>query len=267
MQAPSLSQEVRAEAGRRLDAIADADRVRIVAAVESGSRAWGFPSPDSDYDVRFIYVRPLEDYLRLAPMRDVIERPIDGLWDVNGWDLRKGLQLLCRGNAVVAEWLRSPLVYRETGSTASAMRGLIDRYGDADAATRHYHGLLRGAWRRDFEGREQVRLKKYFYVIRAAAALAWVRLYDAAPPMALPELLADDVLPVHLKAQVDELLELKTKASELGEGPRRPDLDAFIVAELSTAATAVGQGPRGPSPALVEDAEALFRAAVLETDL
>lgn len=48
--------------------------VKVLYACESGSRAWGFASPDSDYDVRFVYVRPLEDYLSLVPVRDVIEK-------------------------------------------------------------------------------------------------------------------------------------------------------------------------------------------------
>jgi predicted nucleotidyltransferase len=164
----------RNEALRRLDQVERDCGVKLLFACESGSRAWGFPSPDSDYNVR-VYVRPLEDYLRLAPPRDVIERPIEGLWDVNGWDLRKALGLFRRGNAVVIEWLRSPIVYREYGSTAGDLRRVAERFGDPASSIRHYHGLLDGFWRRDFVGREQVRLKKYLYALRASLALAWVR--------------------------------------------------------------------------------------------
>lgn len=90
------------------------ENIRILWAVESGSRAWGFPSPDSDYDVRFVYVRPLEWYLSLNPGRDVVELPIVDELDVAGWDLRKALRLLVKANPALLEWLSSPIVYRAT---------------------------------------------------------------------------------------------------------------------------------------------------------
>lgn len=80
---------VRCEIGQRLDAVEATESVRLLMAVESGSRAWGFPSPDSDYDVRFIYVRPRDWYLSLVPGRDVIEHAIVDEIDLNGWDVRK----------------------------------------------------------------------------------------------------------------------------------------------------------------------------------
>jgi predicted nucleotidyltransferase len=261
---PTLDPAVRAEAARRLDAIVREEGVRIVAAVESGSRAWGFPSPDSDYDVRFVYVRTPDDYLRLHPLRDVIERPIEGLWDVNGWDLRKALTLLCRGNAVVVEWLRSPLVYREERWVADGMRAMADRFGDADSAVRHYFGLLNGAWSREFAGRESVRLKKYFYVLRAAAALAWTRARAETPPMALPELIAGGALPAALEPIVEPLLAAKRAASELGEGPRVAELDAFIEDQLAWARERLATLGGLRRPGLAEAANELFRRAVLE---
>src|SRR4030095_590913 len=96
----------------KLADIERAEDVRILFAVESGSRAWGFPSPDSDYDVRFLYVHKADWYLSIDPRRDVIELPIEGEFDINGWDLRKALQLLIKSNPVLLEWLRSPVLYR-----------------------------------------------------------------------------------------------------------------------------------------------------------
>lgn len=87
--------------------------VKILYACESGSRAWGFPSPDSDYDARYLYIRPLESYLKLFPERDVIEGPIDEVKDFVGWDLQKALKLLMKGNAPLIEWVRSPIVYKD----------------------------------------------------------------------------------------------------------------------------------------------------------
>ena len=107
----SLDPAVVAEIDARLAGVETEHGVRIAWAVESGSRAWGFPSPDSDYDCRFLYVRPREDCLSLWPARDVIETPLDAVFDVNGWDLAKAVRLVVTGNAVASEWLRSPIVY------------------------------------------------------------------------------------------------------------------------------------------------------------
>ena len=101
----------------KLHEIEQRENCRILLAVESGSRAWGFASPDSDYDVRFIYVRPRESYLRLNRARDVIELPINGVLDINGWDVDKTLKLLHKSNPTVFEWFSSPIVYQTTDFT------------------------------------------------------------------------------------------------------------------------------------------------------
>src|SRR5262245_47128897 len=111
--APTLPDHIKAEGNIRIGHIEAQDRVTILLAVESGSRAWGFPSPDSDNDLRFFYVRPLSHYVGLETPRDVIERPLEGPWDLNGWDIRKAIDLMVKGNATAAEWLSSPLIYRE----------------------------------------------------------------------------------------------------------------------------------------------------------
>ena len=102
------------EINEKLDEIERKEGVKILHAVESGSRAWGFASPDSDYDVRFVYVRPKEDYLRLDEPRDVIEWQLDEVLDINGWDLKKALGQFARGNATLFEWSESPVVYKTT---------------------------------------------------------------------------------------------------------------------------------------------------------
>ena len=96
----------------KLDEIEKRENIKILHCIESGSRAWGFASPDSDYDVRFIYVRPKEFYLRLDKTRDVIEWQLDDTLDINGWDLQKPLRLLHSSTPTLFEWNNSPIVYK-----------------------------------------------------------------------------------------------------------------------------------------------------------
>ena len=142
--------------------------VRILLAVESGSRAWGFASPDSDYDVRFIYVRPQNEYLRLDPLRDVIELPIDDLLDVNGWDLYKTLQLLHKSNPTLFEWFLSPIVYLET-EFADRFRGIMNTYFSSKRGSYHYLIMAERNYREYLRG-DTVKVKKYFYVLRPILA-------------------------------------------------------------------------------------------------
>src|SRR5438105_459905 len=123
---------------RELDRIETEQNVRILYAVESGSRAWGFDSPDSDYDVRFIYIRPVREYLRVSPPRDVIELPITETLDVNGWDIYKALELYRKSNPPLLEWLNSPIVYREKGELAADLRRLARDYFSPLRMTYHY---------------------------------------------------------------------------------------------------------------------------------
>lgn len=120
-----IDEDVRVEIDRRLDAIESDNGVRILFAIESGSRAWGFPSPDSDFDIRFIYAHEPEWYLSVLEGRDVLETPLDDLGlDVSGWDLRKTLRLFLKSNPALYEWLVSPIVYRDMCGLARELRDL-----------------------------------------------------------------------------------------------------------------------------------------------
>ena len=142
--------------------------VRVLLAVESGSRAWGFASPDSDYDVRFIYVRPEKEYLRLEDVRDVIELPINDELDINGWDLQKTLRLLYRSNPTLFEWFSSPIVYMET-EFADQFREIMTDYFSTKKSLYQYISMAESNYREYLKG-EMVKAKKYFYVLRPVLA-------------------------------------------------------------------------------------------------
>lgn len=141
--------------------IEESENIKILLAVESGSRAWGFASPDSDYDVRFVYIRRPEDYLRLDAIRDVIELPIDDILDINGWDLQKTLRLLYKSNPILFEWFSSPIVYQET-EFADKLRDLMMHYFSSKKTLYHYISMAEKNYRGYLKG-ELVRAKKYFY--------------------------------------------------------------------------------------------------------
>ena len=146
----------------RLAEIETRENLRIVYACESGSRAWGFPSVNSDYDVRFIYTRPVEWYLSIDEKRDVIEIPIDERLDINGWDLKKALRLIRKTNPPLLEWLGSPIIYYEKYSVVSQLRQFAQKYYSPSACLYHYLHMARGNFRDYLQG-DVVWVKKYFY--------------------------------------------------------------------------------------------------------
>lgn len=252
-----------AEIDGRLEAIARDHNVTIAFAIESGSRAWGFPSPDSDYDCRFVFIRTRDDYLALFPKRDVIETPLTPVLDVNGWDLAKALKLLLNGNAVIIEWLTSPIAYRGIEGFRSRMLELSERIASRDRIALHYLHLARRQWALFAGTGDAVPLKKLFYVLRPLIALRWLRLHPDArvAPMQFPILCAGSGLPADLMAEIDRLLTLKAVTRELGSGPMPVPIRALIDAELARA-DELSAPNGGLSPGDVELAEAFFRAMV-----
>lgn len=244
-----------------LDRIERDERVRILFAIESGSRAWGFPSPDSDYDARFVYVREADWYLSLTPGRDVIELPIAGEFDINGWDIRKALSLLLKPNPVLLEWLSSPIRYCWDEGACARLAAFASRTAYAHACLAHYLSLARRMWGEFVDGREAVNLKKYFYILRPAMCIAWIRERPGEMlPMRLQDLMGGVALSQAFRDEVDGLLARKARLSEVGEGPRIGALEDFIAREM---AWAEGQDRRvTPDESLRGEAEALFRAFV-----
>ena len=209
----------------QLRRIEEAENIKILLAVESGSRAWGFASPDSDYDVRFIYIRRLEDYLRLDAIRDVIELPINDVLDINGWDLQKTLRLLHKSNPTLFEWFSSPIVYQKT-EFADKFRDLMMHYFSSKKTMYHYVSMAEGNYREYLKG-DLVRAKKYFYVLRPVLACQWILDRGTPPPMLFSELLKAE-LPVELIDVVNQLLELKMNSPEVKLVKRISEINEYL---------------------------------------
>lgn len=222
--------EIRNQIQHKLSVIEKQEHVRILHAVESGSRAWGFASPDSDYDVRFLYVRQQHDYLKLNPLRDVIEFQLDDVFDINGWDLQKALRLLKNANPTLFEWTDSPIVYRTT-SFFQQLRPVIYSYFSRKAGLYHYLRTARHNYYA-YCKKEQVKYKKYFYVIRPLLAGHWI-LEQGTPPPVLFSGLLELKEAQKIRSLTEYLLEIKSRTSELGRGEQIPELDCWITQNLA----------------------------------
>lgn len=242
----------------KLREIEGRENCRILLAVESGSRAWGFASPDSDYDVRFIYVRPRESYLRLNRLRDVIELPADDVLDINGWDLDKTLKLLYKSNPTVFEWFSSPLVYQTT-PFAETFKSVMRRYFLSKSSLWHYLHMADGNYRESLRG-GTVKAKKYFYVLRPVLACRWILERETPPPMQFSEL-AESQLPEYLEDTVRELLELKINAPEIQMIPRIDILNEYLEQSIVEIGELVRQYPK-ESPQDWAELNSLFLSAL-----
>ena len=206
--------DVRTQIEAELERIEREQGVCIVYACESGSRAWGFESSDSDYDVRFLYVHPTEWYLRVVPGREVIEKPIDGLLDISGWDLRKALQLLRKSNPPLLEWLQSPIVYREHSNVVHRIRDLMPQYYQPVACHYHYLHMARGNYREFLQG-DTVWLKKYFYVLRPVLACLWIERDYGVVPIQFQMLVERVLEDGQIKTAIQDLIRRKKAGEEL----------------------------------------------------
>ncbi len=200
---------------------------KFLFAAESGSRAWGFASPDSDYDVRAIYVNPLDWYLTTdTSPKDTIEAMLPGNLDISAWELRKALRLLAGCNLPLNEWLTSPIQYFAATNFLQEMRDLQPHFFNPIKATHHYLSLAKQAYDTlDNDG--TIAIKKLFYLLRGILAAKWSSQFQAMPPVLFTEMLRPDLLPQELLAHIQDLLERKKSAGEKARLPFTNDLRSF----------------------------------------
>lgn len=199
--------------------------IEILYAVESGSRAWGFASPDSDYDIRFIYKHELNYYLSLWEQMDVIEFMTEEDLDGSGWDLRKTLKLLAKSNAPLLEWLYSPVVYYENKEAVMQLRTLAKSCFSPIACLHHYLGTTKNFM--EVCQAEEIKLKSYFYALRSALAGKWIIENNSFPPVAFAELLP--IAPNDVQSKIHELLNIKATQDESYLHPKENLITDFLI--------------------------------------
>ena len=210
----------------KLTHIARTEPLHFLLAVESGSRAWGFASPDSDYDVRAIYIRPQPYYLQIDEAKDTFEFIENQWFDVGGWDIRKALRLLRKSNAVLLEWLRSPMVYTQDDDFTGRLNALAPQYVQAAALLHHYRGIAGNALKA-MDLVHPVKLKKWFYVLRPLLAARWAVKQGGIPPMTLAELMSE--WQTDCAAQITDLVAIKAEQDESYLHTLSPELQRLTV--------------------------------------
>lgn len=226
--------------------IEEKEHVKVLYAVESGSRAWGFASPDSDYDVRFIYVRDRDSYLGLRGMKDYLDWELNEVLDINGWDLKKALQHFHKSNATLFEWAGSPIVYHSTEAWEALYEGAARQYFSARSVLYHYYGTANKNFH-EYLTDDMVKYKKYFYVLRPILACKWIEERKCPPPVLFDEL-ARSVLDEDMKPAVAELLEKKMRMSESDKAPRIDVLNEYIKEKLEYYKALTGKMPDDRKP-------------------
>lgn len=220
---------IKKEIAEKLAEIEEREKVKVIYAVESGSRAWGVESPDSDYDVRFIYVRQKNDYLSILEKRDVIEWQLDEVLDINGWDLRKTLFQFHKGNATLFEWANSPIVYRTTEEWKEIYES-CKRYFSEKAALYHYYGTAKGTCEKYLQDTE-VKYKKYIYALRPLLACRYIEEKHSIPPVKFDDLLEQE-LPMALSEEIEKMLLVKAQSDEKALNPKMPVIQKYIESEI-----------------------------------
>lgn len=206
--------------------------IEVLFAIESGSRAWWFESKDSDFDARFIYKHKKEHYLSIENKRDVIEYPIVDEVDINGWDIKKALQLFQKWNPTFSEWIKSPITYRENSNFRKEILEIEAEYFSPKNYIFHY--LHMAQWNfREYLKRDQVRVKKYFYALRPVLACLWVEKYNIAPPMEFQKLYDDcECISPELRKEIDTLLKRKKSWDELDVENKIQILNDFLEKQI-----------------------------------
>lgn len=250
---------------KRIKEIEAERNCRILFACESGSRAWGFPSPDSDYDARFVYVHSLDWYLQIAERKDTIERMLPDDLDLAGWELRKTLHLFSGCNLALNEWIGSPIFYTDTNTDLlRELRTQIPSFFNAKKATYHYLTMAQKIMDAEWSTENRIKIKKLFYILRPLYACRWIAMEHSMPPTHFQKMLSIGIAPEPIENWVRELIHYKTSAIE-GEVISIPDFATKWI--HSTIEQVLNDAPDIPLPQKNGDVEALnqiLRTAVLK---
>ncbi len=221
--------------------------IKVLYAVESGSRAWGFESTDSDWDIRYIYIHRLDWYLKIDEKKDSQEEILPNDIDLAGWELKKALRLFRKSNPPMLEWLRSPIVYLEKFSTASKLRELSNQFFNPKSCIHHYLHMAERNYQ-TYLLKEKVRTKKYFYVLRPMLACDWIKEKNTMAPMEFQTLLESQLKDERVKKEIENLLIRKIAGDEMKEELQNKILNDFLEEKINFYNEYVNSTPKTNQP-------------------
>ncbi len=198
---------------KEINLLESSRNIKILFASESGSRAWGFPSPDSDYDVRFFYVKPIDWYLSLNESKDTIDLGVNELLDINGWEIKKAMRLMKKSNMSPLEWINSTIIYYESNNFRKTIESFSNQCFSPIASMHHYLSMAK----RFFDicnGEESVKLKSWFYGLRASLNCKWILEKDSIPPIQFRETLKSTIRDKTVVNKILNLIDLKATKDE-----------------------------------------------------
>lgn len=240
---------------KELDNIEQTHGVKIIYACESGSRAWGFASKDSDYDVRFIYAHSNDWYLSIAEKKDVIEIPVNEELDISGWDIRKSLRLLRKSNSPLLEWLSSPIVYKNIEAAVRPFYALSKRAFLPESSCHHYLSMARSSIAK-FQDERDIRIKSYLYAVRTLLCCKWIIEQMNQPPMLIQDLLEEFLPTGKIRNFVERLIELKGNEAESTKIERSSRLEDYLNEEFRSLDARI---PKNPDKIPVKEFDVVFK--------
>jgi predicted nucleotidyltransferase len=240
---------------KELDNIEQTHRVKIIYACESGSRAWGFASKDSDYDVRFIYAHSNDWYLSIAEKKDVIEIPVNAELDISGWDIRKSLRLLRKSNSPLHEWLSSPIIYKNVEAAVRPFCALSKRAFLPESSCHHYLSMARSSIAK-FQDEGDIKIKSYLYAVRTLLCCKWIIEHMNQPPMLIQDLLKAYLPTGKIRDFIDRLIELKENSPELTRIERSSRFEDYLNEEFRSLDARI---PKSPEKITYKEFDAVFK--------
>lgn len=214
---------------KKLQEIEEWEKVKIIMAIESGSRVWNFGSPDSKYNVKFLYLRDQKEYFRLDEHKEVIEWNFNDTLVIEGWDFKKALNLLHSSDPSLYEWCFSPIVYRSSDAFEE-LKKIVPKYFSKKNSLYYYWNTASSNYKKHLRG-HKVQIKNYFYALRPLLAAKWIFSHNCPPPMNFSELL-DAEFPADLRVEADKLLAMKKISSKMGYALKIVVLNNYIEESL-----------------------------------
>lgn len=216
--------------------------IKILFAIENGSRAWRMESIDSDFDVRFVYYRKKEEYLKIDKPTDVITRAFDkdlkpcktegSMIDITGFDIYKYIRLLADSNPTTIEWITTDMIYY--GKQNKIFKRFATNNFNPERLFYHYKSMCKNNYIKYIKSKNNITYKRYLYSFRGLLNSLWVLKKNSIPPISFKEtiLSSSSYIDKKIVDQLNKIITLKQLGNEKEIIKNIPKFDNYIEAFL-----------------------------------